>query len=400
MYKLIEILLLIMPLSYYIKKIEVLYVILISYFTFLIIFKEHINILSLIKNKQNLFFTMFMICTVLASINLIYNDLDIFLKYKTQYIRMWTYYFIYINMYIVILKYGNTITDRIINIILISSIIPNLIGLIQLKVSIFTTIISEQGTYRIGSTFAHPNFYGYFLCIVIIALLYKIKNKNSKILIIYMIVNLFLLVKTESRTTLFLSIFIIMINIFRKINKSNSKLKIPIIIVLILIGIITFIFLINNDAIVNSRFNLKVDDNMGSFNWRVMKWITSIEYWIKNPVSVMFGLGWMTSFVYTSNILYVGYAMHNEFIRILFETGLVGFFSYIAFLFYVFKDIITLNNKCKLKNFFRDIYILFIIGSLTGNLLGVPENTMYFFLIFACVAKKNYTYRGNDINEA
>ncbi|MFA1711684.1 O-antigen ligase family protein [Peribacillus frigoritolerans] len=396
----------IIPLSYYIKSIEILYVIGMTY-SYIILFlaNKHPIKKRVVNNRSIVIFFFFMISTIISNMYFYLIDSESAKTYFSPYARMWFYFFEFTIAFTLINNRKKL--EKLIKLIIFSSIIPNIIGLLQIKLDIFTIVMSKEGARRIGSTMAHPNFYGYFLVIVLICILYKATNvvgKNKSLLFLchfYAFFTLFLLYNTNSRTTFFLGVIIYLINIYFDLKKYlNSKqlkyLRASLLTVffLLFMGLIAYFYF--NNTFTNTRYNFV--ENSGSFAWRVMKWKTALSYWFEDPFAVLIGFGWMSSFVFTTNELYSNYAMHNEYVRILFETGILGFSLYIIFLCIVFQNIKNIKDW-KLKKFFFSVYFLFLIGSLTGNLLGVPENTTYFFILFAVTINHNYFREVESNNE-
>lgn len=398
--------LLIIPLSYYIKSIEILYVIGMTYgYIILFLANKHPIKKRVVNNRSIVVFFFFMISTIISNMYFYLIDSESTKTYFSPYARMWFYFFEFMIAFTLINNRKKL--EKLIKLIILSSIIPNVIGLLQIKLDIFTIVMSKEGARRIGSTMAHPNFYGYFLVIVLICILYKATNvvgKNKSLLFLchfYAFFTLFLLYNTNSRTTFFLGVIIYLINVYFDLKKylNTKQLKylrasLLTVFFLLFMGLIAYFYF--NNTFTNTRYNFV--ENSGSFAWRVMKWKTALSYWFEDPFAVLIGFGWMSSFVFTTNELYSNYAMHNEYVRILFETGILGFSLYIIFLCIVFQNIKNIKDW-KLKKFFFSVYFLFLIGSLTGNLLGVPENTTYFFILFAVTINHNYFGEVESNNE-
>ncbi|WP_273484039.1 O-antigen ligase family protein [Desulforamulus ruminis] len=382
--------LLVIPISYYIKNVEIAYVLFLSYLTVLSIFASSIRVEEIFRNKTIMLLFLFLCVTIISNIHFYLLDSELIKDYIKPYLRMWIYLLLLINVYV--LSKNKSYIYALIVLIIASSIIPNIVGLLQLKYDIFTIIISKEGARRIGSTFAHPNFYGYYLVILITCLLYKLSTmeKGRMIISLYLLLSVFLLVNTHSRTTMFFGVVVISVYLLDYLfKKYDLNLIITVSLGMAVVLILFFYIALNSQWFLESRYNIM--EYSGSFNWRILKWKTSIEYWITNVPAIFIGFGWMTSLIYASDPLYTYAAMHNEYVRVLFETGTVGLVLYVLFLLSIFKNIVNIRDR-EIKKLMFLLFGVFIIGSIDGNLLGVPENTMYFFLFFASINCKGNNY--------
>ncbi len=77
----------------------------------------------------------------------------------------------------------------------------------------------------------------------------------------------------------------------------------------------------------------------------------------------------------------------NLFVELIIRTGLVGFLSYVGFIFYFFriylKSLIKIEGLNNFKNYFVVLFILFNI--IIGNLVNLNFATPYFVINFASI---------------
>lgn len=87
----------------------------------------------------------------------------------------------------------------------------------------------------------------------------------------------------------------------------------------------------------------------------------------------------------TSGVPTEGYLMHNTFLNILVELGLVGFIPFIFIFFYIIKDAIMLYRK-SIEN--RDIAIIFLAACVAFIFAGMANNMHYKFahVLLFCMA--------------
>ncbi|MDM0763064.1 hypothetical protein QTI03_09940 [Clostridium perfringens] len=255
-------------------------------------------------------------------------------------------------------------------------------------ISIFQILKNKDDFGRIASVFSHPNFYAFYLIIIILVLNYFLKEKkiNFFIGITYMLINIVLLMSAGSKTAFFAVIIIIFLEFIRKILKVNKFLKVPFIFISILI--VCFIIFILKDKFYDLRiFNINYgleENQINSFAWRVLNWKSKFECFDVNILSLLFGLGWGSEILFG----FKGFAMHNEYLRIFFETGILGSISIIIFIYFLYKNIVLIKDK-ELKNFFINLIIVIIVGSLTENIFVAVETTvLYLSLIFSLGCKK------------
>lgn len=382
--------LIIIPFSFIIKNIEIIFLVSLSIISLFYSILNKSRVKMILKNKAILAYLFLMLWSMLGFYKLSQVNNYAYTSSVSPYLRMWIYLFII--CYIFIFAFENEIEHKIQKLIIYSSILPNLLGIIQIKYPILTIIVSKEGKNRIASTFAHPNFYGYFLVFVILSLLYvifnKCYNKYRWIYITYLIINYALLIYTHSRTTLFFGSFCILVYIIQHMTMLDKRLFIFLLSIGSIVVCIGLMFLFKSEVFIDSRYN--VIEYSGSFTWRIQKWITSLDYMKMYPETYITGVGWMGSFYYAVNYLYINFGMHNEYIRVLFETGLPGLVFFILYITFVITSLASIKDK-ELRLYFGMFTFIFIVGCMDGNLISVPENTMYFLVIFSIIG--GYSHR-------
>ncbi|UPO87343.1 O-antigen ligase family protein [Niallia sp. Man26] len=250
------------------------------------------------------------------------------------------------------------------------SLVFSFIALIQMAQ------LTETG--RVTSLFYHSNFYSIYIVILIIFLLEKIvftKSKRIKIFYsAYILLNIIIvLLGTGSRTSFAIIIMLILYSI---ISWSKNKLKS----LFYFLGMIlssVVLFIIFKDRLFETRiFNLSYgnvySNQEDSFTWRIGRWESGIEGWLNTPfITKIFGTGWETSAYLDKS--YYGYAMHNEYLRMLMEFGGVGFLVFLFVIISLF--VIGIRNFRKQGNFSLTlIMITILISCFTENIFIASES--------------------------
>lgn len=370
--------------SEFISKLKYLIYIFIFVFCFLDLIKNFKNI-KIEKNNLVILFFIFMISTIpssLAVIN-IKNTNDILFSY----VRVWM--LLPIVMYI----YRNINIIQIINMIIKFSFIINLISFVQ--------IINNINNFgRIQSVFSHPNFYAFYLIIIILSLIYFINIKKIKknIGIIYLILNIFFMVSAGSKTA-FLALGCAILYMFVKfIIKTNGFLKIPLIITTLFILILSIIIFKNKFSelrVFNMNYGLETNQ-INSFAWRILNWKSKFEVFdYSNIFTLLFGLGWDSEILYG----FKGFAMHNEYLRILFESGILGSFMIILFIKAFINKVRLIKNN-DFKKIYICILIVILIGAFSENIFVAAETTvLYLSLIFSINLSINFKLKEGLLDE-
>lgn len=293
------------------------------------------------------------------------GDMEIF----TAYVRIWALlpiiYYIYVFKNLNILS-GFYYYSYIINAISILYLIQN---------------VNDFG--RIQSIFSHPNFYSFYLITIIIITLYFIQNGSiyKKIGYIYIILNIFMMVAAGSKTAIIILGIILIYQYKKNIKKKKKSIKVIsdiIIISFILISVIIFKEELASMRIFNINYGLETNQ-INSFEWRLLKWKSSFDIWKKNIFSIIFGYGYRSELFYGMS----GYSMHNEYLRVVFNSGIIGAFFILSFIIQIIVTTLSIDTNNK-KIFYISILILIMIGSSSENLFVASETcVMYLAILFS-----------------
>lgn len=310
---------------------------------------------------------IFMIMTIPSTIIMIgfrgTNELT------SSYIRLW------LLIPIIFYVYSNININKLLKMFIRYSIVINGISLIKL--------INKSDSFgRVQGIFSHPNFYAFYLIIIILYLVLCIKYKEKGLLTyLYVIFNIIMILAAGSKTAL-IALSVSFIYIFsRYIKRKNIFLRFPIIGIMILIILIIIVLFgkeLSDLRVFDINYGIQ-ESQVNSFEWRLLNWQSKITYLKSNFWGSLFGLGVGSEVLYG----FKGYSMHNEYLRILFENGIIGCILIIIFLKSLFRKVKNLKD-IQLKEFYIAILIVMLVGSMSENIFVAVETLLlYLSLIFS-----------------
>lgn len=298
--------------------------------------------------------------------NYLFDGIDDWLKFASIFS-------IYILVYNIIAD-DEQYTSKIINVILYSSYIPLAIGVFQYITNNGT--LFSQGYYRVQSTFVHPNPFAFYLVVIITTLLMTISKKEKYPLfkLILLLLSIFELITTYTRGAwLGLLLIITLLILF-----SNSKKRSVYFIILICL----VVFIISFSVVLkrfDNLFSNRVDQS--SLAFRISLWSKALSM-IGNRLIIGYGLGSFSR--YSTSIIGFKTEAHNEYLRILFETGIFGLLEYLVLYFLTLKLLfrqIKLHNKKSLYVFVLVISFLFM--SFGDNIADNLVSQLYLWSLIA-----------------
>lgn len=259
------------------------------------------------------------------------------------------------------------------------------LNLFHIFVSLFLFFKNVDSFGRFNSTFAHPNYYAAYclLVITICFLLYRSKDISINSMIVLISINLFFIVASGSRTTAAITAIIIFYNLlnFRIKKKYLFFLYSLMIIVafLLLFFSISYADYLDNLRIFNLDYGVG-ENRVNSFQWRLLKWKYTFESW-NTPFKIFFGTGTQGDMFFQ----YIGFPLHNEYLRFLFNYGIFGtLFIFIMTVLYIKKLICLDSDLQNLKIFYVSFLIILLISAFTSNLFLASETySIYLFFIFS-----------------
>jgi len=327
------------------------------------IFSHRIPVLKIPFTKYLVIFLILSILNFLTAENLISSLMEFFRFFSAFiiYILAWT------------LFDTEKRIKALINMIILSSLIPLACGLYQIILNRGQFI---SGFIRAYGTFAHPNPYAFFLIIILaLALNFYADRPRWKVklkLLLLITLSAFCLLLTFTRTAWFgLFLLFIFLIWFRE-----RRFIWPFVILLTV-----FVLL--------SPVRLRFYDLAGSFNSMVHRlyiWKAGLE---KFPACPLIGRGLMS---FELLDIY-GEPAHNDLLRIIFELGIFGLIIYLALIVAIFRKLFAVLHSGLRPYFYSltcavfSIFVVFQIASITGNIFFRPAIQWYFWALVAAVLK-------------
>ena len=214
----------------------------------------------------------------------------------------------------------------LINVILISSLIPVILGIYQYSFHKGMTSDISGFSNRIYGTFAHPNSFAIYLLIILSILLFYFFYTRKLLFGVGVLFLSLLLCLTYSRIAwlgFILIIFIIGMLKYRKLLLTS-----------LCILLLVYLIIPSVSLRINELFEL---DPYGSVVWRIKLWKDMTEVFKEKPIQG-FGIG--TFNVLTENIRGVKFGStdaHNDYLKISVELGILGLISYLFLIFNLLK---------------------------------------------------------------
>ncbi|HNQ50286.1 MAG TPA: O-antigen ligase family protein [Candidatus Omnitrophota bacterium] len=337
---------------------------------------------ALIMRKQSL--KVIFSDRVLVNFNIMFS---IFLAaclaslFNSRYIRYSVLDFIRLLSILITVNYvavyfrGKKRSVLLLKLIILSSILPLGMAAYQL---IFHRGIMDAGFHRVLGTFRHPNVFSQYLVMVFLVLFYLIQSpavKRYQRILLYCFLGIVAaaLFKTYTRGAWIGLSAALIFFLFVK-NPLIKKMRYLVIVLLVAAALLPSI---------QRRFSdvgVKDENNLSSWQWRLQQWSRTIDFVKENPI-VGKGIG---VFEVTYDI-----GVHNDYLRIAYETGFAGFLSYLGLMLYMLSAaFVKLGrarsyadaNRYKLS---ASLMIAFMIMSVSDNLARSTVIVLYYFTVAA-----------------
>lgn len=267
----------------------------------------------------------------------------------------------------------------------LTSLAPMVVGFYQLMTGTGMNVSNfwGQSVHRIYSTFAHPNQYAFYLAMVAFALIILIQRcPQYRVVLIPIFAAVSLsIVFTFSRSVWFSFLFCTLVLCF-----FYNKLRIPALLMVILFALyLTPVFL---EGMANIIYKEKGQQNSIDFRVNLSHDLLT-EAFPKKPY-FGFGAGSVEKVV-GKHTRFKPIVPHNDYLRILIESGVVGLCGFFLFLSVNFFHIINTRIRLKGNPYFPSLLIMltFLSGILIGtNHLGNVSTSGMWFLLYGIL------YRG------
>ncbi|WP_282173958.1 O-antigen ligase family protein [Cytobacillus firmus] len=234
-------------------------------------------------------------------------------------------------------------------------------------------ILIDRGTPRLIGLFTDPNIFAFGNFIFFFYYLTHIKGKASKIGFLLASISLVLTFSRGAFIAVLFGVFLLFLTTRLKTKVKMIILGTPMI--YILISVASWLFNLDVINIVMNRFKEATTDS-GSGRFDI--WANGLGLFADSP---FFGIGIYNYRSYSNNLFGIDHYMHNTFLEVLTESGLLGFILYLllfAAIFYTFYK--NLNKSIDTRYLiFTLISMMILMSSLS---LIVNES---FFLFLAIV---------------
>ena len=273
----------------------------------------------------------------------------------------------------------------------ISSIIPITYGLWELTTGTGNTVTT--GFVRVQSCFHHPAHFSMYLlfmfCLSYATFLDK-RTVNRAPWLLYIGAILLLLMSTYTRIS-WIATLVCFIYLSWAYGKTRYLISVGLVgsIVLPIYARPLLERMLEIDYVLGSHNLL---DRSNSIGWRLFFWTHLIDDWKLQP---WFGYGTGSSIVFGRELMGVWTSPHNGYLRVLYETGLVGLIAFtwvlITMMRQAFRLLRTkLDDSVKLiSHVYVTMTISYIILNITDNILEYYEVAIYNWAILSLVEYSN-----------
>jgi O-antigen ligase len=250
--------------------------------------------------------------------------------------------------------------------------------------------IEMAGVVRVSSTFVDPNAFGFYLVFLLMFCFAWIAGGGKKLALLITAIGLWLLVCTYSRGA-WISLAIAVPIFWLKV----SRRRFVVVVILALVIVTAYPVLSARLASVDYADIVKesrTEVTSNSYSFRVMIWKRLLELWTEHPM-----LGWGLETTPLINPILSeldgrGAAAHNDGVRYLVETGLVGTCFYLGFLWVLgrkaYRGMVLLQNDSLRHLALASvvIFVAFVVQSLTvAEPLHASIFTFHFLGLLAVV---------------
>ena len=208
------------------------------------------------------------------------------------------------------------------------------------------SIEDSRGLQRIQGSFGDVVSYGMYIIFTTVIVTYYFLSRQhivpvqklTRLLIIVSGINLLGLFNIHHTATY--TIFILIFALFLLFNMQTRHRSVGFAVVLVA----GFLFSFFGSEIVAEKITPLLETDLAVYqgekdtdqllHGRMGRWRMMLSNFTEEPVHVQF-LGYPLSFSYAYS--YIGIGSHNDFLRILFATGVVGLFFYLRFLYFILR---------------------------------------------------------------
>ena len=322
-----------------------------------ILFTQRHRVKKIALKKEILFFL------TIAGSSFIYSVFP--MASLTEFIRVLSFFAIFTTTYLLIKDKQSLIS--LIKVIIFSAIIPTIVGIMQIATGTGMDGTLENVYNRAFGTFAHPNILAYYLVFVAtLAIFFTLRGQQNKINDLWPIFVLpafvFLMIMTYTRGAwLAFVLALAPISLFKYRQ-------------LIFIGAMAILIGYTSVDIIQKRINEIFIGGYTSLDWRINLWKDAAKIALEKPI-LGFGAGTAKQLILENRGASFGsYDVHNDYIKILIENGIIGLAAYCLLLLGLLRGLIELYKQETDEDFKN--FILLYLGAILALSLSLTDNIM------------------------
>jgi teichuronic acid biosynthesis protein TuaE len=265
------------------------------------------------------------------------------------------------------------------------------------------SLLSKVSIFREPVTlFGNPNNYGLFLfysfCFTLFLFFIETRKSLKILYSLFLIVTLFLVVITLSRSSLFGIVIVILFTLIMILFRGTASARNTTLFILFILGVIATQFILSYSYFFDGLFMLEFGTDGTSDSIRASLILNGLEI-LKNTFFLGSGLGNVEHYMEMKRNLDLGgiVNLHNWWMEILVSSGVLVFLIYI---FIYIRNIFILFKKIKLLN---GIHIFWLNCIFTGLSLGFIISSIGPSSLIGCEwlwPLMALTYKCSSINES
>lgn len=209
----------------------------------------------------------------------------------------------------------------------------------------------DYGMYRYGGFYGDANFLALALLFIIFMCLISYKRENSvclKVLyVISIVASIPLIFLGRSRSGM-ISLVLMLAIVLKDIRKKSVWLSWIIVMVIISVFIMLYKTFDESFVLAFQRFSSESDSDVASAQYRLDGIFGAIRVFASDPMLIPFGIGLgntvdMMSYYYNLGY-HTEYVIHNTFVSIMYEAGIIAAILYCIFYYKILRKIIASRN--------------------------------------------------------
>lgn len=248
--------------------------------------------------------------------------------------------------------------------------------------------IKDDGRYRVAAGFGNPIPVGEYLVILFPVIISYI-NKNKYLLIptiIYSLLFIFAVYATGSRAAILMSVVLAYLYIMFKLYNSGRTARIIVYMFTFIIVSIAFYFTYNyiRDLIMSfsgSFLDYSTSEERSSVS-RALQYISIYNKTIESP---LLGFGRVRN----ASVAFDLGSIDNYYFIVILEVGLIGFFTYLAYNYFLIKTAL-LQYKLQFRSYYLfPILVSTVLIMLYQILVSVPDVNIFLYIFAALISIMN-----------